>query len=91
MEYDRKLVKKLIRPVHINYISEVFFKNNMEEMIGRYLEPNEEVHHKNGIRNDNSKENLELWVKSQPPGQRVDDMIDFCYNFLKKYKPEILK
>jgi hypothetical protein len=63
----------------------------MEEMVGRYLEPNEEVHHKNGIRNDNSKENLELWVKSQPPGQRVDDMVDFCYNFLKKYKPEILK
>ena len=31
MEYDRELVKKLIRPVHINYISEVFFKNNMEE------------------------------------------------------------
>lgn len=31
MDYDRKLVKKLIRPVHINYISEVFFKNNMEE------------------------------------------------------------
>ena len=63
----------------------------MEEIIGRYLEPNEEVHHKNGIRNDNSKDNLELWVKSQPPGQRVDDMIDFCYNFLKKYKSELLK
>lgn len=31
MEYNRKLVKKLIRPIHINYISEVFFKNNMEE------------------------------------------------------------
>lgn len=63
----------------------------MEEILGRYLEPNEEVHHKNGIRNDNSKENLELWVKSQPAGQRVDDMIDFCYNFLKKYKPEKIK
>ena len=63
----------------------------MEEILGRYLEPNEEVHHKNGIRNDNSKENLELWVKSQPPGQRVDDMIEFCYNFLKKYKPEKIK
>jgi len=63
----------------------------MEEMIGRFLEPNEEVHHKNGIKNDNSKENLELWVKSQPPGQRVEDMINFCYDFLKKYKPEILK
>jgi hypothetical protein len=63
----------------------------MEEIMGRYLEKNEEVHHKNGVRNDNSKENLELWVKSQPVGQRVDDMIVFCYNFLKKYKPEILK
>ena len=31
MEYNRKLVKKLIRPIHINYISEVFFKNNIEE------------------------------------------------------------
>lgn len=63
----------------------------MEQMIKRFLEPNEEVHHKNGIRNDNSEENLELWVKSQPPGQRVDDMVDFCYNFLNKYKPEVLK
>lgn len=63
----------------------------MESMIGRYLESNEEVHHKNGIRYDNSPENLELWVKSQPPGQRVDDMIDFCYNFLKKYSPEKIK
>jgi hypothetical protein len=63
----------------------------MEEMIGRYLEPHEEVHHKNGIRDDNSKENLELWVKSQPPGQRVDDMVIFCYNFLKKYKSELIK
>ena len=63
----------------------------MEEIIGRYLEPNEEVHHKNGIRDDNSPDNLELWVKSQPPGQRVDDMVIFCYNFLKKYKSNLLK
>jgi hypothetical protein len=84
---------KKYSPEHPNNIIGYVLEHRlvMEEMIGRHLEPNEEVHHKNGIRNDNSKENLELWVKSQPAGQRVDDMVDFCYNFLKKYKPEIIK
>lgn len=47
----------------------------MEHTLGRRLEKGESVHHKNGVRGDNRPDNLELWVKAQPSGQRVEDLV----------------
>lgn len=58
----------------------------MEKMIGRYLTPEESVHHKNGIRTDNRPDNLELWVSPQRFGQRVSDLVHYV---LDNYEKEV--
>jgi HNH endonuclease len=60
----------------------------MEQVLGRPLYPFETPHHKNGRRADNRPENLELWVKPQPAGQRVEDLVAFV---VEHYPSEVRK
>lgn len=63
----------------------------MSRELARPLLPHESVHHKNGMRSDNRIENLELWSRSQPPGQRVHDKIEWMKSFLSTYGYEVHK
>lgn len=57
----------------------------MEEYLDRKLLPGENVHHRNGIRDDNRLENLELWIKPQPSGIRVEDAVKWAKEILELY------
>ena len=57
----------------------------MEKVLGRPLRNNENVHHLDGDKLNNDPSNLELWVKTQPAGQRVSDRVKAAIGLLKSY------
>lgn len=72
------------RAVTGNYVFEHILV--AEELLGRYLMPDERIHHRNGIRNDNRPENLELWTRPQPSGIRVSDAVEWARTILSRYE-----
>lgn len=63
----------------------------MAQLLGRPLRPDESVHHRSGDRLDNRPENLELWSRYQPRGQRVGDKVEYAIEILTRYAPNLLR
>ncbi len=59
----------------------------MARALGRPLRADESVHHRNGDRQDNRLENLELWTRFQPTGARVQDKLAWAHEMLRRYDP----
>jgi hypothetical protein len=63
----------------------------MEQTLGRPLWPDEEVHHKNRVRDDNDPSNLELWCVPQPRGGRAEDLVEFYVGRYPELAAQVLR
>ncbi len=60
----------------------------MSDHLNRPLRAGENVHHLYGHKLDNRIENLELWITTQPSGQRVSDRVKHAVEIIETYKME---
>ena len=70
----RSTVRRINKDGYVVVCGRLEHRVVMSQIVGRELLSHESVHHKNGIRTDNRPENLELWVRPQPAGQRASDL-----------------
>lgn len=89
VEPDSEFSPMVANGVGTGYVAE--HRLVMARKLGRCLDKNETVHHKNGIKSDNSPENLELWASKHHSGQRIEDQIKWAIEILTKHNYKITK
>ena len=57
----------------------------LEDLLGRHLVAGETVHHRNGVRDVDRVEDLELWTRPQPSGIRARDAVARAREVLARY------
>ena len=63
----------------------------MEQHIGRPLTADETVHHRNGIRDDNRIENLQLKASAHGKGQTIPDLLAYYAELQERYSNKQLE